>query len=160
MFLSLVSCGSSKQDNTKTESGYDDKIISAYDYIAKNYNDKIIVSNEMVNIDIVNFAEKIAEKQGKEMSVVLDSLIKLKEQNEYKPKQYPIKELVKNTNKTGPLKVFFSEPKEDYVMAEVFEIDDEKEYEKLTMFGSSDVYLLYFKDKQIIDDYKIKLDYN
>ncbi|RXG11244.1 hypothetical protein DSM03_1192 [Leeuwenhoekiella aestuarii] len=160
MFLSLVSCGSSKQDNAKIKSGYNDKIVSAYDNIAKNYKSKIVVSNEMVNIDIVNFTEKIAEKQGKKMSVVLDSLIKLKERNKYEPKQYPIKELVKNMNKTGALKIFFSEPKEEYVMVEVFEIDDEKDYEKLTMFGSSDVYLLYFKGKQILSMYKIKLDYN
>ncbi len=160
MFASLVSCGSSKQDNIKSEIGYDDKIVLAYDYVAKNYNNKIIVSNEMVDIDIVNFAEKIAEKQGKEMSIILDSLIRLKGRNEYKSKRYPIKELVKNTNNTGDLEVFFSEPKDDYVMVEVFEIDDEKDYEKLTMFGSSDVYLLYFKGKEIIDKYKIKLDYN
>lgn len=160
MFLSLASCGSSKQENVKNENNYDSKIISAYDYITKKHNNKIVVSDEIVDIDIVNFAEKIAEKQSKKMSVVLDSLIKLKEQDVYKKKQYPIKQLVKNNNRTGKLKMFFSEPKENYVMVEVFELDNEKDYEKLTMFGSSDVYLLYFKDKEITDSYQIKLDYN
>lgn len=160
IFFILASCGSSKKENVKKESNYDSEIKSAYNHISNKYNKKIVVSNEMVDIDIVNFAEKIAEKKGEEMSIVLDSLIKLKEREVYEPMQYPIKELVNNTNKTGVLKVFFSEPKESYLMIEVFELDEEEDYEKLTLFGSSDVYLLYFKGKEITDEYQIKLDYN
>ena len=160
LFLFLVSCGSSKQDRPKSESGYNSKIISAYNYVAKKYSDKIVVSNELTDIDIVNFTEEISKKKGEEMSVVLDSLIKVKEQAEYKAKQYPIKKLVKNTNKKGGFKMFFSGPKENYLMVEVFDIYEGTDYEKLSMFGSSDVYLLYFKGKEIIDNYQIKLNYN
>ena len=124
------------------------------------YDNKIIVSNSFANIDIVNFAEEISKKQGKQMAVVLDSLIKAKEEKEYRVRDYPIKNIVKNKSRNGNLKLFFSEPKKDYIMVEVFETEENEDYDKLTMFGSSDVYLLYFKGKEIIDGHQIKLDYN
>jgi hypothetical protein len=153
--LSLVTCGSS---NLKNPESNDKKILAAYDYVSKRYNDKIIVSNTFADIDIVNFAEQIAKKQNKEMSIVLDSLIKGKDR--YEIKQYPVKELLKNPDNKGNLKLFFSDPKEDYIMVEAFKVEKNLDYEELTLFGSSDVYLLYFKDDQITDEYQIKLDYN
>lgn len=154
----MISCGSSNLQNVKSD--FDKRIVSAYNYVSEKYDSKIIVSNSFVDIDIVNFAEEISKKQDKQMSVVLDSLVKAKEETEYKSKQYPIKKLVKNKNKKGNLKLFFSEPKENYIMVEVFETEENKGYDKLTVFGSSDVYLLYFKDNEIIDRHQIKLDYN
>lgn len=156
--LSLISCGSSNLKNPNDN--YDEKISLAYNYVSKQYNDEIIVSNTLANIDIVNFAEEIAKKQNKEMSTVLDSLIKAKEMNRYEIKQYPIKELLKKFNDNGSLKLFFSEPKKDYIMVEAFKVEKNLDYDKLTLFGSSGVYLFYFKDNEISDTYQIKLDYN
>lgn len=158
LFTSMLSCGSYNLQNV--ESNFDKRIVLAYNYVSEKYDSKIIVSNSFADIDIVNFAEDISKKQSKQMSVVLDSLIKAKEEIEYKTRDYPIKNLVKNKSRKGNLKLFFSEPKKDYIMVEVFETEENKDYDKLTMFGSSDVYLLYFNGKEIIDKHQIKLDYN
>jgi hypothetical protein len=157
-FLSFISCGSSNLKNVKSD--FDNRIILAYNYVAENYDSNIIVSNSFANIDIVNFAEEISKKKNKKMSIVLDSLIKIEEESSYIKKKYPIKALLNKMNNKGNLKLFFSKPKGNYIMVEVFKTDEDTSYERLTVFGSSDIYLLYFKDEKIIDKYKIKLDYN
>lgn len=158
LFTSMISCGSSNLQNVKSD--FDKRIILAYNYVSERYDSKIIVSNSFADIDVVNFAEEISKNKNKEMSIVLDSLIKVKEESNYVKKEYPIKALLNKTNNKGNLKLFFSEPKDNYIMVEVFETDEDTDYEKLTVFGSSDVYLLYFKGKEIIDKHQIKLDYN
>jgi len=157
-FLSFISCGSSNLKNTKSD--FDNRIILTYSYVAEKYDSNIVVSNSFANIDIVNFAEEISKNKNKKMSIVLDSLIKVKEESSYIKKKYPIKTLLNKTNNKGNLKLFFSKPKDNYIMVEVFKTDEDTSYERLTMFGSSDIYLLYFKNEEIIDKYQIKLDYN
>ncbi|MEW7289016.1 hypothetical protein [Aquimarina sp. 2304DJ70-9] len=157
-FISLISCGSSNLEDQK--SGDDEKILLAYDYVSQKYDGDILVSNTLVDIDIVNFAEEISKKQKREMSKVLDSLINAKEQYKYEKKKYPIKKLLKKSSKDGSMKLFFSIPQKDYIMVEAFKVEKDLSYDKLTLFGSSDVYLIYFKDNQILEKHQIKLDYN
>ena len=158
-FLSFASCGSVSTDGIKND-GYDYKILSAYNHVSENYRDNIIVSDTIVNIDIVNFSEEIAKKKKQDMSKVLDSLTNIEAKNRHKRFKYPIKKILKNNLSKGDLKLYFSKSLEDYIMVEVFETNKNLNYDELTLFGSSDVYLLYFKDSKIVEEYKIKLDYN
>ena len=119
-----------------------------------------MVSNTLADIDIVNFAEEISKKHKKDLSVVIDSLIKVKAMDKYEMKEYPIKKLLSKPNKKGDLKLFFSVPNKNYIMIEVFKVEKDENYDELTFFGSSDVFLFYFKDDQISEKYQIKLDYN
>lgn len=79
----------------------DEKILSAYDYVSKKYEGKIIVSDTFEDIDIVNFAEEISKKRSKKMSLVLESLTKVRESNKYVKKNYPISKLLKKEAKKG-----------------------------------------------------------
>lgn len=157
LFFNILNCSQS-QNVSKT---FDDrKIVASYSYLTNKYDGKIIVSDTLTNIDIVNFSEKIAKDRNQSVSQVLDSLITFSKKNVYSNLKYPVKKLTKNFNKDGNWKFYFSKPFENYILVEVFNVKKDMNYDELTIFGNSDVYLFYFQDGKIINNYQIKLDYN
>ena len=150
-----MSCGS--KDITLTSQSNDYKILSAYNELKKIYKSPIIVSDTILNIDIADFSHKIA-KNNTDTGKVLDSLINI--QDNYTNYKYPVKNILKNLNQSGKFKFYFSKPMDDHIMVEVFKTEKNQSHEELTFFGVSDIFLFYFKEKNIINKYQIEMNYN
>lgn len=138
------------------------RLLSAYKFVQKKYKGEIVVSDTIVKIDIANFSDEISSNKQIGLTKLLDSLLKIDNDFKYSKYKYPVKKILNNNNKKGNFKFYFSKPTLDYLMVEVFETNrSNNNYDELTFFGSSDIYLLYFnEDNQIIENYKITLDYN
>ncbi|NQX86880.1 MAG: hypothetical protein HRT67_13445 [Flavobacteriaceae bacterium] len=148
----LSSCSASKQNSNSL------KYSKVYDYVSNEYKSSLDVSDTLVNIDIVNFSEEIAKEKNINMDKVLDSLTAIN--NKVNNYNYLLNKIIDKASSKSKYKIFFSKPKNNYLMAEVFTKEKDNSYDDLTTFSSSKVYLFEFDNNEISKTYNIILNYN
>ncbi len=164
--LVLVASCSSIQRNITLD--HDKKIKNAYNYLMdKNLIDKrIIVSDTIVNINISDFTTVLSKNKSKqEESKIYDSLHIISGKVNYKKYQYPLKRELNNFNKNRKdnFKIHFTKPTKDYLMVEVFDMNEcygRTNYETTYYLGYSKKYLIYFKGNKVEKYYFIPWRYN
>ena len=161
--LSIVSCSSLQSKNSLNT---DKKIKNAYNFLVdKNLIDNnIIVADTIVNINLSDFTLVLFNQESDFRKRKLhDSLSDIS--SKYDNYYYATSEIVKNKNTKikNTEKIYFSEPTEDYVMVEIFDLNQNSgntRYEVNMYFGVSKKYLIYFKGDKVDKYYFIPWRYN
>lgn len=161
--LSIVFCSSLKSKNSLNANK---KIKNAYNFLVdKNLIDNnIIVADTIVNINLSDFTLVLFNQESDfKKRKINDSLSYISPT--YNSYHYPVIKVVKNKNTKikNTEKIYFSEPTEDYVMVEIFDLNQNygnTKHEVNMYFGVSKKYLIYFKGDKVDKYYFIPWRYN